>query len=365
MMISVSEIEEQLRARCEDIARQLLPAARKEGAYLKVGSVFGEAGGSLVICLQGQKRGRWNDWAADTHGDMLDLIEQALGLPSKREAVAWAKQQLGIHDQWTGSAVKPCPEELARRAEDARQRAEQRAQEDARDKAAKIRGAKALFLHKGSIDMGDTPAALYLQGRGLRSGPTGWPGSMRFNPEVWCRDIKEKIPAMLGAVYLADGQQVACHRTYLQRTGGQWGKLQGATAKKILGPSWGGFIPINKGASGKPMSAMAEGEPIYMAEGPEDCLAIRMKKPEARIVCGLSLGNMGAIVFPAAAKRLVIVADRDPNPREVAKLERTIAQQQARGLEVSIVMPPPSVNGRPVKDINDWLLAEQEEGRAA
>jgi hypothetical protein len=85
---------------------------------------------------------------------------------------------------------------------------------------------------------------------------------------------------------------------------------------------------------------------------------VRMMKPEARIIAAISLGNIGAIVLPEAARRLVVVCDRDDKPAAVDQLERSIGRQQARGLSVETVFPPV-----PHKDMNDWLRAWNAEVR--
>ena len=81
--------------------------------------------------------------------------------------------------------------------------------------------------------------------------------------------------------------------------------------------------------------------------------------PAARIVAAISLPNMGGIVLPATAKRVVLVCDRDEGARAQEALERSIAAQQARGLTVERVLPPVGI-----KDINDWVRALAR-GRAA
>jgi hypothetical protein len=97
------------------------------------------------------------------------------------------------------------------------------------------------------------------------------------------------------------------------------------------------------------MRGLPAGEPVYVTEGPEDAVCVRMMKPEARIVCAVSLANIGAIVLPEQAGPLVVVADRDASETAQATLERAIAQQQARGQAVQLVLPP-----APHKDVNDW-----------
>ena len=116
------------------------------------------------------------------------------------------------------------------------------------------------------------------------------------------------------------------------------------------------------------MTQMDAQEPLYMAEGIEKCLAIRMKMPGARIISGLNLRNMGAISLPPQCKRLIMVVDNDKDDAELVSLERAIARQQARGLHVQLVRPPVAY-----KDIDEWMIAvapyaapmPMEQGRAA
>lgn len=367
-LLSVSEIEQRLRDNAESIGRELLTGAHKEGAYLKAGSIMGEPGGSLVLNLAGERQGLWKDYAAgDKGGDMLDLIQQTQGL-DKGGAVAWAKDRLGIVDSWTPDAPKPNAEQLRQRAAELQAMQAARQAKAADEKTAKIRGARKLYFAPGSRPIEGTPAEAYLRGRmigpGDVEGGARWPGCLRFNGEVFNKDERCKIPAMLAPIFLANGDQVATHRTYLQADARRgWVKIDGPGAKKVLGPMWGGFVPINKGASGKSMRRMPEDEPVYVTEGIEDALCVRMLRPEYRIVAAVSLGNIGAIVLPPAARRIVIVADRDDNQTAQDALERSIAAQQARGLDVRLVMPPVGI-----KDLNDWLraaMAPQRKGRAA
>ena len=358
-LLSVAEIEQRLRDNAAAIGRQCLPGAREEGGYLKAGDVMGTPGDSLVLYLKGAKAGTWRDYAGTDSGDMLDLIEKSQGCAGKGAAVAVAKDWLGIRDEWTGARPATISDaERAARAESLRRMKESRQQQQLQEREAKIRGARALYLHADARGISGTPAEAYLTGRGLRA--EKWPNALRFHPEVYNKEIRTKAPAMLAPIYLADGSHMATHRIWLQpcrRRG--WTKLDCNDAKKVLGPYWGGFVPINKGASGKPMAKMPD-EPVYVTEGIEDALVVRMAKPEARIVCAITLGNIGAIVLPEAARRLVIVADRDDKQSAIDALERSIAQQQARGLDVRLVMPPVGF-----KDLNDWLLGKSKQGGAA
>lgn len=364
-MISVAEIAERINGCAGELAPELLPNGRRAGTRWMFSGIADTGNSeSAWVHLSGAKIGKWFDMGnaapGEDKGDMLDLLRLKLGLADPASAIAEAKRRLGIHDEFRpGVRREISPEERARRADEARQRAEVREAEDAAEREQKAKRARALFLSAGPI--GRTPASLYLQRRGIAC-PSGadWPGAIRFHAEVWCKPERCKVPAMLSAIYRADGVQIGTHRTFLQLCPQRgWIKIDSPNAKMVLGNMWGGFIPINKGASGKSMRHMLEGEPVYVTEGIEDALVVRMMKPEARIIAAISLPNIGGILLPPAAKRIVVVADRDTNERALAQQERSIGQQQARGMDVSLVMPPP-----PHKDVNDWWLAIQRE-RAA
>lgn len=370
-LVPTSEIADRLNALAPSLAPELLPNGHKSGNYWMASGIADTGrSASLWVSLAGANIGHWRDEgncaAGEEHGDMLDLLRLTLGLADQREAVGEAKRRLGIEDGFTpGEPRRESPEAAEKRAAEARARAEKRAAEEAREFARKAKRAHALWL--GAKPLAGSPAEAYLLARGIEPvpGEKPWPGSLRFEPRCWYQPSRAKLPAMVAPIVNAAGEQIGAHRTYLQCAPGRgWTKIDAADAKKVDGNKRGGFIPIAKGASGVSMRRMPEGEAVYLTEGIEDALVVRMMKPEARVVAAIDLGNIGALALPEAAHRLVIVADRDECRREEAKLERSIAQQQARGLEVQLVLPPAEVCGRRVKDINDWWLALQR-GEAA
>jgi twinkle protein len=80
------------------IVEYLLPQGKKSGREWKAGSVSGEAGGSLSVCLSGAKRGVWRDFNAGEGGDLLDLWRQCRAL-SVVESMKDAKRFLGVRDE--------------------------------------------------------------------------------------------------------------------------------------------------------------------------------------------------------------------------------------------------------------------------
>lgn len=377
-MISVAEIAQRLNERAAALAPELLPNGRRDRNLWRFSGIDDtglshSAWVNLAGTLTGQWRDEGNARAGEEHGDMLDLVRLKRCHGDKAAAVQWAKSELGIEDDFRpGKRHEPTREERERAANEARERAAKREEELAGERALKARRAKALFLSGGPI--AGTPVEHYLAGRGIFPGGDGkasssaavgqqglWPGSLRYHPEVWCAPIRCKAAAMLAGIFDAEGRQIGTHRTFIERDPRRgWTKIGGPNAKMVLGNMKGGFVPIHKGASGRSMRSMAEGEPVYATEGIEDALCVAAIHPRARTIAAISLGNLGEIVLPPAARELVIVADRDSNPRAQDTLERSIARQQARGLKVALVMPPPGI-----KDINDWVLAlERERVRA-
>lgn len=348
-----------INAMADSLAPELLPNGRKSGnRWMFSGIADTGASESAFVNLSGARIGHWCDMGnaatGEERGDMLDLIRLKLGL-SPRDAFQEARRRLGMPVD--GPRVEMSQAEKQRMAEQARQRAEAREKAEAEEREKKAKRARFLWI--GAQPIAGTPAARYLKGRGLLPGKTGvYPGSCRFAPEAFHGELKEKLPAMVMSIVTPAGVQIGTHRVFLAQDDlGRWGKLRRGTTKMVLGSFWGGFIPVNKGRSEKSMRDMPEGEAIYVCEGPEDAIALRMLKPEARIICSVSLPNIGAIVLPRHMGPLVIVADRDDKPTAKDALEAAIARQQARGVDVSFVMPPKEANGRPVKDLNDWLLA--------
>ena len=348
-----------INAMADSLAPELLPNGRRNGTrWMFSGIADHGQSESAWINLSGARIGHWVDMGnaatGEERGDMIDLLRLKLGL-DQAGAFDEARRRLGM--MVGGERRELSQEEKQRRAAEARARAEAQEAQAQAEREKKAKRARALWL--GAKPITGTPAEWYLRGRGLRpNASNAFPGSLRFIADAWHGELRRHNPAMVCNIMTRAGVQIGTHRVFLERRGpNDWIKLRGAMAKMVLGNMWGGFIPINKGSSGKPMSDMPAGEPVYMCEGPEDAVALRMIKPEARIICAISLPNMGAILLPDQCRDLVMVADRDDKPAANDALEWAIAMQQARGMQVATVMPPAEVNGFRVKDINDWVQA--------
>lgn len=115
-----NELAQRLAARAEEFSRWLFPQGRKSGRDWCVGSLAGEPGNSLKICIDGAKAGRWADFGGSQQdkGDLIGLLRRARNLDLKaacEEAADW----LGIPADQRQSpelAQRPVPKPIETRA---------------------------------------------------------------------------------------------------------------------------------------------------------------------------------------------------------------------------------------------------------
>lgn len=93
-----TQLAEKLTDRALDVCMHLLPNGKREGKEWRAGSLAGDKGQSLGVCLQGDRIGVWQDFATgETGGDLLDLWA-SVNRCGVGQAMAEAKKYLGIHD---------------------------------------------------------------------------------------------------------------------------------------------------------------------------------------------------------------------------------------------------------------------------
>nr|WP_242006358.1 toprim domain-containing protein [Acetobacter estunensis] len=332
-----------LAERIVALAPELLRAGHREGCEWRCGSLAGEKGQSLAVRLTGPRRGVWCDFSGGQKGDALDLVAAVLFAGSRRDAMAWAKNWLGIGDS-------PVPQPT-------RQQISEKTNNQDLDRDEQRRRAKARELwHQTPAGIADTPVELYLRGRGIDLREMGRaPGSLRFNPAVWCAEVERPLPAMLAAICGANGKQVAVHRTWLVQTAsGMWTKADLRASKKVLGSFAGGSIRLWRGATGKSLGMAEPGESVIVAEGIETGLSVALACPEYRTLCAVSLSNMGRLELPEAITDIIIAADNDAGNESARKaLDAACQKFIEQGRIVRVAMP--ETKGR---DWNDVIREE-------
>ena len=99
--------------RLESVLYYLLPHGRIRGDKFYVGDVDGNPGKSLVVELNGPRRGLWKDFSSDEGGDVIELWARTHGTSSRHDFPQLANE-IG---QWLGLAARlpaPAPRREAR-----------------------------------------------------------------------------------------------------------------------------------------------------------------------------------------------------------------------------------------------------------
>lgn len=353
----VGDIARMLGDRAEDLAYELLPKGKRSGVEWRCGGLDGEPGQSLGVRIRGGKRGIWADFATGECGDALDLVAQVLYRGDKGQALSWARTWLGIADDQAPPVRRRDPQQEQREAE-----------ADERRTAA---SCKRIWLQGKPLAEGD-PVWSYLAGRGIDLAllPRK-PGALRFHPELWCQEIAGPMPAMVAAITVppyggSDGGHRlgeslataattgAVHRTWLEQVGGQWRKAKLKAPKKVLGRCGGGWIPLSRGLSGKPMLRAPKGDIVAVGEGIETTLSMAVTRPEWRYIAGISLGNIAQIRLADVFHYVCLLFDVDDyDPGIFAAKRKIVAHFTNSGHDVRRLSPPLGFG-----DWNDWLQAE-------
>ena len=324
------------------LAAELLPNGRRNGPEWRCGSLAGEAGQSFAVRIFGMRAGVWSDFASGESGDALDLVAAVLFGGDIKPAMDWARAWLALTDAPAGpERRREPPPQTSREAEQA-------------DEAK--RRAKALSLFLASQEgLAKTPVAAYLAGRGIDLAELGrTPRALRFRRALWCQEVVASLPAMVAAITDGQGVHIATHRTWLARTAEGWTKAPLREAKKTYGSYAGGFIPLQRGASGKPLREAPEGDVVAIAEGIETALSIAVCCPDLRVIAAVALSNMARIVLPDSIRTVIVCADNDLPDNHAAKRGLIAAIKHFSGPPGRIVrLARPSTG----KDFNDMLRA--------
>ncbi|RWH71776.1 MAG: DNA primase [Mesorhizobium sp.] len=276
------ELARRLADRAEAVCRHYLSNGRRQGNYWTVGDVRNTPGRSMFVRLAASPRGpagRWTDAATGEHGDLLDVVREALGLETFADVAKEARVFLGLSHE-------PAPPELA-----ASQRA--RAPAGSTEAARRLVGMSQPII--GTI------VETYLRGRGITT--LHGTGSLRFHPRCYYRadddGPTETWPAMIGSVTNLDGRLTGAHRTWLAPNG--LGKAPVETPRRAMGDLLGNAVRF-----GVPGSVMAAGEGI------ETTLSLRCALPDMAMAAALSAAHLAGILFPPTLNRLYIIRDNDP-----------------------------------------------------
>lgn len=346
--ITVSDLVGLLSLRAADIALELFPAAKKTAQNVTIGSLAGEPGQSLSVWLGGAKPGNWCDFSTGERGDILDLVSQVLFSGDKGQAVEWGKRYLGI--------VNADFNKMSTMKREANIKRKQK-QKEAEALARKIKaGAWRRWHDEATPDLAGTPVEKYLNGRGIDLARCGSLGAIRYHKELLNTEHGEFFHAMVAAIVGPDGKFMAVHRTWLEAdSDGRWDKADLKEPRKTLGLYRGGYISINKGASGKTMNKAPQGDSCLLGESIEDMLVFNMARPELRIITTISISNMANVILPRTIETEFCARDNDTKKEAIEGFEKMKLKRIERCQDVRVVNIPIG------KDSNAMLLKLRED----
>jgi hypothetical protein len=331
-MIEIAVVIARLAAQAQSLVTELLPSGHREGVEWVCPSAASPFGCSLSVRLTGARAGVWCAWASGEAGDILDLIAAVRFGGNKSNALRWARQRLGCDERGAAPVRRGEPDALP---------------PPDGGEAARSRAAARLFF-AAQPTLAGTAAERYLKNRAIDLAPLGrQPRSLRFHWALWNNESGRSWPALLAAISDPVGRIVAIHRTWLAPDGG--GKAPLEHPKMTLGPYRGGAVRLWRGQRGKPLSDAPPGETVVIGEGLEDCLTAACAVPEYRILCAVSLSNLGAVALPPAVRTVILLGQNDaPDSPAARTLSRAVAKFRGQGRIVKLARPPARF-----KDIND------------
>lgn len=117
---SIADLAAMLASRATEVAERLLPKGKRVSTEWVCGSVNGEEGTSLSVCIKGDKAGVWKDFASGEGGDLVELWTRCRGI-EKSEAIKEIRQYLNLKPGSPAEVQKKsAPKPPSREAEPAR-----------------------------------------------------------------------------------------------------------------------------------------------------------------------------------------------------------------------------------------------------
>ena len=239
MKANAGEIARILTQRAEALCLELLPAGKRHGQEWVHASPRGQQLAQPQRPLSGSRAGVWADFAGDQRGDALDLVAAVRFGGDKGQALRWARGWLGLAPSApSGGRPAAAPATRPPQAEE--------------DEEAIARKNAACAISLGSRpSLRDTPAAVYLAGRGIDLGELALqPARCAFIPHSGAAKPGAKLRRWSRRSVTPNAATWPTHRTWHTEDGGcGWVKANVPHPKMTLGSYAGGTIRLWRGAS--------------------------------------------------------------------------------------------------------------------
>ncbi len=331
---SYAEIAHVLNQHAEAFSQHVLgmaPTARRAGELRFY------ADGKLRIRISGPKAGRWTNFADGSRGDMIDLYMARTGA-TKREAIAFAKDFLGIPDHGPALTSLPAPDLAAANRQDAKERAK------------RLRAAAGIW--RRAKPMG-APQTAYLASRGIvltlpetvargRTIPVADLPKMGIDPSL-CDN--RPLDAIVLAATDAAGNLRAVQQILLQ----DGRKARVPNVKRTNGVLGGVAVQL-----------APAGPTVVLAEGPETGMSIQQATGLPTWIT-LGVSNYTSAPLPSETRQVLIAADLENAGNGLVAALRAADYWERQGKEVGLLLPANPATDAKI-DFNDVLQQEGEEG---
>lgn len=337
-MIAVETLRSLLTADLEHVAGAVLADIKVRGSELRGRDRYGA---KWILELRGAKRGLALNASTMKGSNVFDFLFAATGSQGVPATCRIAEGLLGLAEADAGLRAR-IEKDARKRHEEAeleRLREQQRRGEDLTKRAHEWRTAPPI----GS----DTPAAHYLAGRGCLADD--------IHPDLRCAASARGSTMLAPLIDPATGKRKAYHETAIALTDGAWRKRGGrGKAKLVWGPAGGCLIPLAA-------SVPVDGGTLLLSEGIENGLTAHLLMPGMAAAAAYSVGNLRALTLAAKWTRIVLVRDRETNPRSHGPSCRAAAilRWWGEGRAVSFLDPPAGC-----ADLNDGAIANGSQRNA-
>lgn len=315
-----SELAIRLGSEAEAVCRHYLSSGHRAGRYWLVGDVRNSPGRSMFVRLTGPEfgkgaAGKWTDAQSGEHGDLLDVIREALGLVDFRDVAEEARRFLSLPHPGPDKTKTPTGRTFGMAS------------------SGSPEAARRLFAMAQPIH--GTLAAIYLSGRAITR--LSGTAALRYHPRCYYRpdahSPTEIRPALVAAVTNLAGRQTGAHRTWLAPDGSDKAAVE--TPRRAMGDLLGHGVRFGTAS-----------EVLAVGEGIETVLSPRQVLPRMPMLAALSAAHLAAVLFPPALRRLYVIRDRDPAGDSAR--DSLVARAASHGIEAISLTP---VEG----DFNDDL----------
>lgn len=332
-LLDSKRITDMLQGEAEKIVEKLLgePKERSSQQYR-----YGSKQGSLVVTMQGEKRGLWHDFQTGEGGHLLHLIAKQSNLDIKQDFKKVLEQ--AAHLLGTSATLRPNQKRIDHipLLQDAAPKILSKTQQSSMKYARQ--------LARESLPIKGTLAEKYLQEHRLIT-LDKLPNSFRFHPGIYSKKNESIHPALVVIAKDENGKVQAVQAIFLNE------KTAAKADVKIQKQTWG--LP-SSGATADLVKSNNPSAPIYLAEGPETALSIFTAMPQAHVKITLGKSNFKNINPNASSKDIVLCLDNDGNNPSTDKLINYAAERLKKMGKNVWVAKPDEIK----KDYND-LLKEQ------